>query len=835
MLRSAALESAANVEELAQYVIDHEALGRPAVRMGDINGDGFGELIFARSDANATTITMIRGVDNAGVPVQWPRVWDATLPLNSANHYTLSVSNASLDDPELSVIALHYAGNSSPVGLPHDDLLVISPSITGGRHGFVFSGDRITRNASPTTPIMTLLPDLADPMLGVGRVRQDDLRFAVAGDINGNGRDDIVLYDTLRRKASVLLGGTSGNARVGSQTIVAGNLAGELVQPVAVGDLNGDGLAEIAFASATDVRVFSGTASPGSITFATPDMTFNAPAGHPGSSPLSVTGGDFSGDGHGDLAIDLGAVRMATGSGDEQTYVFFAPSAGTHDLADADVQITAEPGGLNIGRALTFDGNTSISVNHGSSIDIRREITIEAWIRLDSDAFDDPSVNWRVIAQKGEGPDSASRTYAMWVRDDGSLRLDTAGVSSGGQLVVSTPGIVELDQWQHVAGVIDRNTGKMSLYVNGRLATIASGTDGVGVENTRSFLEPLQLGGAPNDTESGVAPFKGDIEEIRIWSTARTPAQISANMNRRLVGNEPNLAAYYRFEETIGSMVLDRTANGNHGLLPGGGEFVDVYAKLGQLPAIPNVDLNADGIDDLVVGALAAPDPSGATSGPGRIYVVHGSGRTLLPAAGQEVLELANRTVPGSGSFIELRADGQTELLPAPGRCLPVGRESDRTVVPVPHARRWTGRKRDSPGRRSPGFDGTPRPAGTGPRVRIDGRQRPDHAGTHQQPDRVRRRRVRAGLAARPRSGSSRSCGGHAAARDEGWPARHADRVRRPAGSRFSDRPQRRDILRGRLRSAEPRLDHLRDRSHDRHSRSTRSSEVAGDLQPGPG
>ncbi|KPA17217.1 conserved hypothetical protein, secreted [Candidatus Magnetomorum sp. HK-1] len=56
--------------------------------------------------------------------------------------------------------------------------------------------------------------------------------------------------------------------------------------------------------------------------------------------------------------------------------------------------------------------------------------------------------------------------------------------------------------------------------------------------------------------------FKGQLDELRIWSAARTQFQISSNMNLRLNGNEENLKAYYPMDK-VGSTYLDDNCS-NH-------------------------------------------------------------------------------------------------------------------------------------------------------------------------------------------------------------------------------------------------------------------------------
>ena len=66
-------------------------------------------------------------------------------------------------------------------------------------------------------------------------------------------------------------------------------------------------------------------------------------------------------------------------------------------------------------------------------------------------------------------------------------------------------------------------------------------------------------------------PMDGSMGEVRIWSTARTQAEIQANMNKTLAGNETNLAGYWDFSEGSGTTTSDDSPNSNAGTLTGAG------------------------------------------------------------------------------------------------------------------------------------------------------------------------------------------------------------------------------------------------------------------------
>ncbi|MEP6584516.1 MAG: LamG-like jellyroll fold domain-containing protein, partial [Ginsengibacter sp.] len=90
--------------------------------------------------------------------------------------------------------------------------------------------------------------------------------------------------------------------------------------------------------------------------------------------------------------------------------------------------------------------------------------------------------------------------------------------------------------WYHVAVTFDNTTGDITLYKNGAMVG-ATGTSPAYTE-TEGYIGAIYVGAASYF-------FQGSIDEVRFWSVVRTPTQIAAYANCSLVGNEPNLTAYY--------------------------------------------------------------------------------------------------------------------------------------------------------------------------------------------------------------------------------------------------------------------------------------------------
>lgn len=101
--------------------------------------------------------------------------------------------------------------------------------------------------------------------------------------------------------------------------------------------------------------------------------------------------------------------------------------------------------------------------------------------------------------------------------------------------------------------------------------------------------------------------FTGEIDEVRLWNSALTPAQIRQNMYRPLQGNEANLSAYFKMAQGTGMTLTDQTGNGWHGELIDG-EPGSSYPPDGNTAvwitstafAEPRNALLFDGIDDYV-------------------------------------------------------------------------------------------------------------------------------------------------------------------------------------------------------------------------------------------
>ena len=166
------------------------------------------------------------------------------------------------------------------------------------------------------------------------------------------------------------------------------------------------------------------------------------------------------------------------------------------------------------GRALNLDGaDDSIVVPRNDSMNVGEgNFTVSAWIRP---------------TQLRQGGIVCLGRYNWthgWYFDmpnnQGVLRIETVSPENKSNgTVASRPGVIRVNQWQHVAAVVRRGENKTQLYVNGY--QVASGT--VAASNLDNPSVDLHLGRIQD-----AQLFKGQIDQVRLYRRALEPAELKA-------------------------------------------------------------------------------------------------------------------------------------------------------------------------------------------------------------------------------------------------------------------------------------------------------------------
>ena len=176
-----------------------------------------------------------------------------------------------------------------------------------------------------------------------------------------------------------------------------------------------------------------------------------------------------------------------------------------------------------------------------ASLSITGNMTIEAWVNFESFS----SNTMTVVGKYHTGTNQQSYIFFY----DGVANLLYIGIASNGSNVnfASVSWTPTLSTWYHIAVVYTAAGGTADFYVNG----VPYGTQQSGL-NTSIYNGTERVGiGCLGATGGASGFFDGKIDEVRIWNTARTSAQIIANYGNELSGSESGLAAYWPFESTL--------------------------------------------------------------------------------------------------------------------------------------------------------------------------------------------------------------------------------------------------------------------------------------------
>jgi hypothetical protein len=233
-----------------------------------------------------------------------------------------------------------------------------------------------------------------------------------------------------------------------------------------------------------------------------------------------------------DVYNSSGAIVASSVAG--ATNLVFTVPNGQDGIYYAHLSIGTSGYTTSTGTALRFDGSDD-SADLGAWFNYTA-FTISMWVNAGSsqntyaDILDNnhkTGINW-VIQQN-----SSSLNNYIWGNSDGS-----AGI----------PFTLPANQWTHLAITCETN-GSNNVYLNGILVGSAVGTGSVNYDGNQ-FLRIARWGG-------GGRNWNGMLDDLRIWNKALSGSEIAANMTGNLVGNEPGLVGYWRFNDGTGTSASD--------------------------------------------------------------------------------------------------------------------------------------------------------------------------------------------------------------------------------------------------------------------------------------
>lgn len=417
-------------------------------------------------------------------------------------------------------------------------------------------------------------------------------------DFNGDGLLDLLTVHTNSGGGdlSVILGQGNGffNNAISVGTVTGG-------QDLITGDFNNDGKADIVSANSTAASgntaklLLNGIVLPsgapvlvspanGGTVPVTPTLSWNAVSGASTYKVEVATDSTFSSLVFTNAAVASTSLVTGQLSGNTQYYWRVTPIGNSGAIGNASlkrhfatglsVPVPAFPGG---GNALSFNGTDGyVSIPDQPSFRLTDNFTLEAWV------YAAGSGNMTIL-------DKGNYNYLFSLRPNGTTGLGFFTVNTGW---VYSGGTVPLNQWSHVAVVVQSGTGGVKFYLDGVLLGTATLPAAVVTNNGE-----INIGRqAPGNCNCNF--FHGQLDEVRIWNVARTDGDIQSSHNR-LLGPGSGLVANYRFDEGTGILASDATGNGNTGTLVNGTSWIGSGAPIQtvvpttttlQWSVVPNAD-----------------------------------------------------------------------------------------------------------------------------------------------------------------------------------------------------------------------------------------------------
>jgi hypothetical protein len=202
--------------------------------------------------------------------------------------------------------------------------------------------------------------------------------------------------------------------------------------------------------------------------------------------------------------------------------------------------------------SLVFDGfNDSVQVDDADLMSSPSGLTIEAWIY-----WSGTGDSYQRIAAHRDISDWWLAPFTLIIKNDDPTEPDALefGFTDGtgtdsGWGVSSGPLAVPSSAWVHVAATYDASSNVARVYLNGEMVGEATAP-----YQPVSGTYPFWVGADPNTPDRD---FRGNIDEVSVWSAPRTPEEIGYDMVISPSGTESGIALAWPMEEGTGQDVID--------------------------------------------------------------------------------------------------------------------------------------------------------------------------------------------------------------------------------------------------------------------------------------
>jgi hypothetical protein len=202
------------------------------------------------------------------------------------------------------------------------------------------------------------------------------------------------------------------------------------------------------------------------------------------------------------------------------------------------------------GSALSLNGtNQYASTPDLTSSFTTTSMTVELWFNAKSQGV--------ILDERGQANGTGgwqdSQIEAVGAGATGTVKVNVWNAS--GTATAISIGTITYGTWNHA--VVRYDGTKLDGFLNGVVSI--SGT----FARSKPTSQFWTIGeGDVTNLGSGGLYFNGLVDEMRIWNSARTNAQVTAAWNKTVPANSPNLVAYYKMDEGSGISLADASGNG---------------------------------------------------------------------------------------------------------------------------------------------------------------------------------------------------------------------------------------------------------------------------------
>lgn len=244
-------------------------------------------------------------------------------------------------------------------------------------------------------------------------------------------------------------------------------------------------------------------------------------------------------------------------------------AAEADEIAIDDIQVTAYAILNARTNALSLDGTGDyVTVADNDALDIDgssgENLTIDFWAKFATTTGTQTLLKKRTGAGQGYELNYDGTRFNFIVENGANSEQSVA--------YTVTPSTTD---WTRIAARFNSTTGDLTLYINGvEVANSAGVATGFDLSNGASLVIGAD--------DAGANGFNGLMDELSIWTSARTEDEIRENMHLNLLGDETNLVAYYQFNEAAGSTTTAELMGFYTGTLQGNATFATSTINLGR-------------------------------------------------------------------------------------------------------------------------------------------------------------------------------------------------------------------------------------------------------------